>query len=224
MRSGAVMMLFSLVCLFGGALLWTTGRWEQRVLGAERALLTLKYDALGTALEQLERSTAPLERLPWIAGPRQTLAEQRARASYWRHDYGALSPAEEQDGASSVTKLLAANAAFRRLELDGSDARAVDKLQEVGAQYAELLKERPDLVEAAFNYEFVAKTREALSRPRSARGPREAAPPTQTLHGHPGAAPTGTDMGDFKVIIPQNPQERQQRPESGAGGAKIRKG
>ena len=30
MRSGVVMVLLSLVCLVGGALLWTTGRWEQR--------------------------------------------------------------------------------------------------------------------------------------------------------------------------------------------------
>ena len=49
-------------------------------------------------------------------------------------------------------------------------------------------------------------------------------PPVQTLHGAEGASPASTDMGDFKVIIPQNPQERQQRPESGAGGAKVRKG
>jgi hypothetical protein len=224
MRSGAVMVLLSLVCLVSGALLWTTGQREQRVLGAERALLTLNYDTPATGLEEQERSTSPFGRIPWIGSAPQTMAEQRAQAAYWRGDYGALPTTEELEGASSVAKLLAANAAFRRLKLDGSDARAVDKLLEVSAQYAELVKARPGLVEAAFNYEFVARTREALSRPRSARAPRLAAPPAQTLHGHPGAAPTATDMGDFKVIIPHNPQERQQRPESGAGGAKVRKG
>jgi hypothetical protein len=182
----------------------------------------MNYDGPAGEVEDLQRS--PIARAPWIAGLRHTMAEQRAHASYWKHDYGALSAGEEQDGMTSLTRLLAANAAFRRLKLDGSDTGAVDKLQEVAAQYAELLRDDPDLVEAAYNYEFVARTRETLARARGARAPRLAGPPAQSLHGQQGATPTATDMGDFKVIIPQNPQERQQRPESGAGGAKVRKG
>ena len=53
----------------------------------------------------------------------------------------------------------------------------------------ELLRARPDLVEAAYNYEFVTRTRETLARPRGARGPRIDSPPVQTLHGTQGASP-----------------------------------
>jgi len=224
MRPGPAVALLSLACVLAGGLLWTTGKSEQRVVTAKRALLALNYDAARAALERPERSAMATQLLPGATGLQRIVAEQRAQASYWTHDYGAVATDGTLDGASGVTRLLAVNAAFRRVKLDGSDRGATDRLQEVAAQYVELLRAHPDLVEAAYNYEFVTRTRERLSRPRGARGPRVDLPPIQTLHGAEGASPAPADMGDFKVIIPQNPQERQQRPESGAGGAKVRKG
>jgi hypothetical protein len=31
-------------------------------------------------------------------------------------------------------------------------------------------------------------------------------------------------MNEFKVVVPQRPDERQQKPEAGSGGTKVRKG
>ena len=224
MRPGAAIALLSLASVLAGGLLWTRGKSEQRVVDAKRALLALNYDAARTALESTERSARAAQLLPGATELQRIMEEQRAQASYWTRDYGAAATDGTLDGASRVTRLLAVNAAFRRVKLDGSDRGATERLQEVAAQYVELLRADPDLVEAAYNYEFVTRTRERLARPRGARGARIDLPPIQTLHGAEGGSPAPTDMGDFKVIIPQNPQERQQRPESGAGGAKVRKG
>ena len=224
MRPGAAIALLSLASVLAGGLLWTRGKSEQRVVDAKRALLALNYDAARTALESPERSARAAQLLPGATELQRIMEEQRAQASYWTRDYGAAATDAALDGASRVTRLLAVNAAFRRVKLDGSDRGATERLQEVAAQYVELLRAHPDLVEAAYNYEFVTRTRERLARPRGGRGARIDLPPIQTLHGAEGATPAPTDMGDFKVIIPQNPQERQQRPESGAGGAKVRKG
>jgi hypothetical protein len=80
--------------------------------------------------------------------------------------------------------------------------------------------------DAAYNLEFVARAREELAKRRGdrSRGRAPSAAPERTIHGDAGAEPPGTDMGEFKIIVPQSEQERQQRPESGAGGSKRRRG
>ena len=124
-----------------------------------------------------------------------------------------------------ATMLLAANAAYRRLELDGEGSDAADRLLEIGNQYAEALKRDPALVNAAYNYEFVARRREGLTRKRRTETPKPSfSAAAQTIHGYPGAEAATSDMGAFKVIIPQQKEERQQRPSSAAGETKKRKG
>ena len=49
-------------------------------------------------------------------------------------------------------------------------------------------------------------------------------PSGPTLHGFPGAPPKGTDMSQFKIVIPKRGEERKDNPEAGKGGAKVRKG
>ena len=233
MRSGLLYFSLALVSLALGAGLWTTGRLQQRLVGARREILTMRYSAPMEAFQELERTTAYARRLPWIARLRAAIGEQRAQSRYWQRDYASMALARDAGGAvieeDPSILLFAANAAYRRLRLDGTDRDAAARLQEVGGQYAEVLKRNPDLVDAAYNYEFVARVREALGRGRG--GPARSARPTptpqvpvQTVHGLPGAPPKGADMGNFKIIVPQRQDERQQRPESGAGGAKPRRG
>ena len=49
-------------------------------------------------------------------------------------------------------------------------------------------------------------------------------PSGPTLHGHPGAPPTKSEMSQFKIVIPKRGDERKDNPEAGKGGQKIRKG
>ena len=231
MRSGFLYVSLALVSLAAGAGLWTTGQLQQRLVGAQREILTMRYGAPMEAFQELEDATAYGRRLPWVAQMRAAIGEQRAQSQYWQRDYVSMALARDAGGAvieeDPTMLLFAANAAYRRIKLDGTDRDVVARLQDVGGQYAEVLKRNPDLVDAAYNYEFVALAREALGR-NSGGQSRASRPapqvPVPTVHGRPGAPPKDADMGDFKVIIPQRQDERQQRPESGAGGAKPRKG
>lgn len=222
-----------LILLVAGIALWTTGRIEQRLVDAHKQLLTLQYDAPLAEYDRVERSVRPAGGLPWIAKLVAGLREQRATSEYWRRDYQALArgPGDADTAAQDpVILLLAANAAFRRVRLDGGDRAAVDRLQEILRQYSDLLKRDPEAFDVAYNYELVARTRDRLARAAAGRtdagrDSRAAAKPSgQTIHGRPGAPATDADLSDFKIIIPRTGDERRQQPDAGTGGAKVRKG
>jgi hypothetical protein len=93
--------------------------------------------------------------------------------------------------------------------------------------------------DASYNYEYVVRLRDTLARSRTAAAKAEAGrnaqrlaatdltrdlPSGPTLHGYPGAPPKGTDMSQFKIVIPKRGEERKDNPEAGKGGAKVRKG
>ena len=92
--------------------------------------------------------------------------------------------------------------------------------------------------DVAYNYEYVVRLRETAARGRQAplrsgdtrmaqKTAAEAAsdlPTGPTLHGYPGGPPKGTDMSQFKIVIPKRGEERKDNPEAGKGGAKVRKG
>jgi hypothetical protein len=94
------------------------------------------------------------------------------------------------------------------------------------------------MTDASYNYEFVVRLRDTLARsrtpparadagrnaPQLARDATRDLPSGPTLHGFPGAPPKGTDMSQFKIVIPKRGEERKDNPEAGKGGAKVRKG
>jgi hypothetical protein len=92
--------------------------------------------------------------------------------------------------------------------------------------------------DASYNYELAVRQRDTLARSRTTPAKMEAArnaqrlagdltrdlPSGATLHGYPGGPPKGTDMSQFKIVIPKRGEERKDNPEAGKGGAKVRKG
>lgn len=223
-----------LLLLATGIGLWTTGRVEQRLVNARTQLLTLQYDAPLSEYDDIERSVSRAPRVPWIAKVLDQLREQRATSRYWRRDYGALVIERDASGmgveSDPAIRLLAANAAFRRTRLDGSDRSAAERLNEILDRYAELLRREPQQFDVAYNYELVARTRDKLLARTSKSGAgREgtvttAPPSSPTIHGRPGAPAAETDLSEFKIMVPQRRDERQQQPEAGLGGRKPRKG
>lgn len=223
----------ALVLLLAGGGLWATGRLEQRVVNARTQLLTMRYDAPLNEYDLVERSVRYASDLPWVAALVADVRGQRATSKYWAHDYPSLTLARDAGGAmveqDPALVLVAANAAFRRTRIDGSDRSASQQLDDILGLYVDVLKRAPHDFDAAYNYEFVARTRDTLARPRAGRSGREkptarVAASTQTIHGRPGAPPDSTNKDDFKIIVPQDQEERQQVPEAGVGGAKVRKG
>jgi hypothetical protein len=93
--------------------------------------------------------------------------------------------------------------------------------------------------DASYNYEYAVRLRDMLAKARTTPAKAEAGraaqrlassgvtrdlPSGPTLHGNPGAPPKGTDMSQFKIVIPKRGEERKDNPEAGKGGAKVRKG
>lgn len=220
---------FVLILLATGAGLWATGRAEQRIVDLRRQLLTLQYDAPLSEYDRIERSIRSVRTLPWIADLIDRLREQRATSQYWSGSYSALALEGKPVDQDAAMSLLAANAAFRRIPSDR--ASAIARLDEILGRYAALLRRDVQLFDVAYNYEFVARTRDKLARAGTSRSDtgREAAakggaPSAQTIHGQPGAPAERTDLSEFKIRIPQRSDERTQQPEAGSGGVKPRKG
>ncbi len=161
-----------------------------------------------------------------------------AKSEYWRGEYDRVisvsAPADRDPDLERL--LLSANAAFRKTQREAPPRQAqLQQLDAVLQSYASVLKSGPFVADAAYNYEFVARVREAISRgkpPASsaarASGPSEPRavdlPAGPTIHGRPGGPPPGTKGEEFEVIAPMEFGDREAQPEPNAGGKPLRKG
>jgi hypothetical protein len=222
---------FSLSLLLVGAALRGLGHVRQQAVNAHRQLLAMRYTGLPSQYDALAQSAASRSRLPWSGAVQTAVAEQRAELRYWQRDYQAL--VSPRDASGTVVEqnpeilLLAANAAYRRARLEPTDRDTAERLQAIVGQYADVIKRDPDLLDAVYNYEFTARIRDLLIHQRGAPAKPQSVlpkPSPQTIHGRTGAAPVQTDMGRFKLLIPQRPDERKTTLQSGSGSTKARKG
>jgi hypothetical protein len=217
-----------------GVSLWVIGRLQRQTVAAQERLLTFEYSAATREPDGLAQWETLLRRLPLIDGSDRA-AEQQAVSKYWLGEYDAFSGTlETPDAAAALDTavlMIAAHAAYRHTTLDDREPDAIKRLNTILDLYAEVLKRDPLQIDAAFNFEFIARTRNALATPRGAAsnrlGQQRAAPlplPGRTLHGDRGAVPPGLQESEFKVIIPKRSDERQEQREAGSGAPKIRKG
>ena len=225
-----------------GATLYSVGGLQQRTAAAHQQLLTLQFAGSGGEYDAMAEDVGRMVPVPGASGlaaaiPGATLLtsgvrEQRATTKYWQQQYGELALKTSATGEvierDPVLLLLAANAAYRDASRDESSPTAVQRLEVALAQYADVLKRGSWQYDAAYNYEFVTRRRDALIKARSARAAERRdlpkPPPGTTLHGLAGSVPPGTDMSDFKIVVPQRSDERREQPEAGKGGPKQRKG
>jgi hypothetical protein len=222
----------AVLLLVAGFALWTTGRFERRVVNAGKEIVMLRYDAPLLEYDAIERSIRFVRGAPWFAVMNAAVREQRATSRYWLQEYSSL--ALETDASGEIIEqnpdivFLAANAAYRSTPLDGSAAEVVPQLERLLEQYALVLERDPDHFDAAYNYELVSRVRDGLTRAPSgkpAAGISAALRPAlQTIHGPQGRLPAGVEFNDFKIIVPQRSDERKEQPEAGTGGPKVRKG
>jgi hypothetical protein len=252
MKSALGPFVLAVVLTVAGGAVWLAGHTETRLADAHKELVTLQYaDAqrMGSAMEQ-SQSLGLERRVPVLGKAAEADARDlRAAAGYWRADYAAIAPQHDANGVITETDpsilLLNANAAFRGSQASGDRLDAVRRLDTVVKSYAEVLKAPAcgagdkacdgRAADAAFNYEYAIRTRDALAKQRGA-APKTAAkvaakaaddtdlPSGPTLHGKPGAPPAAVDMNQFKIVIPKRGEERKDAPDAGKGGQKIRKG
>jgi hypothetical protein len=207
--------LIAILLVAAGAVLWRSSEHERRLAAAERDLVTLKYEDAALAAEQPGGRLAGLMPGASTAADAKTLA---STAGYWRGDYD---KAIENPDA----KLLAANAAYRKLRQAGGSWQAVvGRMDSVVKQYAEILRENPADTEAAFNYEYLVRLRAVIAARKLPVAPLDAANSNISIHGFAGAPPEQSDMKKFKMIVPMRPDERLEAEKAGKGATKVRKG
>ncbi len=248
-----IVMAVAMVTL--GWLCWRAGRIEGRMAEADRELATLRYAPPLQAYDETDDSVGSLDRmLQAVLGRSSDAERRRATARYWLAEFDTLLPARDVDGQpvhdDPVRLLVGANAVYRATVRAGGEPEAMaDRLQDATDAYADVLRADPTQVDAAYNYEFVARLRDALARgrqPPPARpdaaqsgtgpdGPRDPErrapgllPVGPTLHGWPGAPPpamTSDQLDDpFRVYVPLRPTERKESNEAGKGPLRPRKG
>lgn len=216
MKSVASLLMLVVALTVAGAVLWFAAQTEQRMAAAEYALVTLRYER---AVEELDaaRGSGLLEPLVERFGSTPT---DSATARYWSGDYEALAESGE-----ASPRLLAANAEYRMLRSTGGTYQSfVARLDSISKQYAEILRAEPGNEDAAYNYEFVLRLRQAAMAAKQTIPGLDPAAGGITVHGVPGAPPPDSDAKKFKMIVPMMPDERQEAEEAGRAGRKIRKG
>jgi hypothetical protein len=205
-----------LLLLGAGAILWRSSELERRLAAAERDLVRLRYEEAAAGAAVPGGRLAAL--MPGAAG---TVADAKAletAASYWQGNYDAV--ADNVDA-----KLLAANAAYRKMRQTGGSWQAVvGRMDTLVKQYAEILREDPSNNEAAFNYEYIVRLRQVIAARKQPVAPADFANSGITVHGPAGAPPEATDMKKFKMIVPMRPDERLEAEKAGKGTTKVRKG
>ena len=162
-------------------------------------------------------------------------AATTATVAYWLGQYGRVT-ADTASGESDAHVLrTAANAAFRAYEREpGAGPAAVQRLDGVLQAYASALKASARDVDAAYNYEYVARLRDAVARAKGkpSKG-APVAPPAivagdlpagPTIHGRPGAPPPDATMEELQMLAPMEYGDREAQPEATPGGKRERKG
>ena len=164
-----------------------------------------------------------------------------ASAQYWIRDYRSLT---EPGASGSVPEamLTSANAAFRRAHADANGRPlSPERLDQILQAYAAVLKNGGFDREAAYNYEYVARLRDAAARvkpgtakPSGGDRSRQAGlsrparpgdlPAGPTVHGRPGTHPPSTRGDEFEVLTPMDFGDREAQPEPTPGVKMPKKG
>lgn len=223
-------VVIALVLALAGSALWMAGQAERRLVDTHMALLTLQFPSVAAEAEDLVADISAAARAPWLGAALRADARENLRvAGYWMARYQDLDP--DTDAAGTVIEtdpqvlLLAANAAFRAAQADRADREAlVRRYEAIMASYADVLRLDPTLADAAYNYEFVVRLRDAAARP-GRRALETTPPPVPTMHGIAGAPPESINMGDFKIVVPKRMEEREEEAQQPGGEAvRTRKG
>ena len=242
MRSVVGPFVIAVLLALAGAAFWIAGQTERRLADVHQQLAVLHYAEANNENEDVEASLGMARRLPRVGDAlANDVRDERAVAQYWQSEYAAIEPKRDASGMITETDpdllLVGANAEFRASQHANDRGEALRRLDRVVKTYGDVLRTQatPDV---AYNYEYVVRLRENLARARQAPFRPDAArmaqrngenggsdlPAGPTLHGYPGGPPKGTDMSQFKIVIPKRGEERKDNPEAGKGGAKVRKG
>jgi hypothetical protein len=241
MKSVIAPVVVAVLLALAGAAFWMAGQTERRLATVHQQMATLRFADAASEDEDVAASLGVAGRIPRVGDDLAAdVRAEHARAEYWSADYPSLEPKRDASGALTETDpqlaLVAANAGFRASQHVADRAELLRGLDRAVKTYGDVLKTNPS-ADTAYNYEFVVRLRDTTQKAKPAPAKKGDAaavaraaavtsdlPAGPTLHGVPGAPPKGTDMSQFKIVIPKRGEERKDNPEAGKGGTKVRKG
>jgi hypothetical protein len=236
--------------LLAAALLSTAAiAWSASGVAGE---LASRHEAVATFRDR----TGAADASRWTRMVQEAIAEdaalEAATHEYWQGRYEGLTNTGAPRGPDDASSLLVrANASFRQMQRRaGGRPLTVDELDRALQDYAGALKNTGFDRDAAWNYEYVARLRDAAARekPAARQGGRPAAgaptstpagassrasggrldpgglPSGPTIHGRPGTHPPSTKGEEFEVITPMDYGDREAQPEPTPGVKLPRKG
>ena len=247
MKAALYQLVAISLVIVAGAFCWTAARVQQGRVERDTRIVTLRLDGLPEDPDRTGATAQSWRRyLPWNNA--SVVLENRRRnwtARYWQARYDTLS---QQDGRGvsilddPALVFLAANGSYRIGELERDDWRlSLPRLDAILRSYAEVMTIRPGDLDAAYNYEYIVRLRDAITHGRftsiesshavahtPARGAPAAGASGQaaTLHGRAGRRARVPDMNEFRIIIPRAGDEKASPSdvESSRGQTKRRKG
>jgi hypothetical protein len=215
--------------VFGFAFLGVS-RLESNMADAGQRLSTLEYGAAQESLTVAEQYADRARFVPWLGSDaRQEIRARQAAVQYWQRQYDAVLPAGAEpvaavDEENVELQLVVANSAYRVNQTQFKDrASTVKALEETAAGYLTVLKSNTWHSDAAFNYEYIIRLRDAAAKGSQPPPPKENE--EESDNGESGAPTPATSQEGFQIYIPLEQGEKNPSGgEAGKASAKERKG
>ena len=232
MKTLAGQLILALALVLAGEAVRRASHVEAGLANAEAALATLDPAGADAEYQRVEGELALASQVPFIG--EQLLSDvrqERAMVSYWRGDYAAVPSAEADLAPASINPdlvFIAGNAAYRAVRGTHTGQQGAQDLDPVLRIYTMLLKKSPGHLDGAYNYEYIVRLRNVLSRQKAGDAPNgnpasnDPAPPS--VHGEKGDPPKDQPADTFNIIIPLKPEERGELMKAGTSGPRQRKG
>jgi hypothetical protein len=230
MRSTIGFAIAALVLgLFGFAFLGVASL-EGHMADAGDRLSTLQYSAAQESLTGAEQYANQARFVPWLGSDdRQEIRARHAAVQYWQRQYDAILPAGAEpvaavDETNVELQLVVANSAYRVHQSEFKDKQSTVKaLEETAAGYLTVLKSNTWHPDAAFNYEYIIRLRDAAAKGSQPPPPQKNE--EESDNGESGAPTPATSQEGFQIYIPLEQGEKNPTGgEAGKASAKDRKG
>jgi len=221
MKGIVTYLLIAVGLALAGVLFLSAGRLDRDMAHAQQSASAMKYDEADQTFARVERYLDYASRVPWVGnGPVNDVRMRRASLQYWQGKYDAI-PAEPPADNIGL-QLVAANAAYRAGRIEAKDRQSTLDAVDAGIQaYTAVLRNSTGLEDAAYNYEYLVRTRGEIEQsrvlPKLPRGPSDA-------NGITGNIIEPGDGSGFKIYVPLDNEEREKAGGAGKVGPIKRKG
>ena len=199
------------------------GVFELRMVTAEAHVVTQNYDEATVALDRAASLVRYTQFFAWFARPPlDDVRTRKAAVLYWQRNYSKLAASPIEPGTANVdVELLAADAKYRIGQPRMRDRQtSLDVLDGASEGYLSVLRHAGRNQRAAYNYEFVSKMKQDISKNRKGGPDVESEGPLGRL----GHAVKGASSGDLEILVPLESPERDRAATAGKAAPRKRRG